>query len=92
MITLQEVSVPGCVECIQFEKLWEQIKGDFPNVTKETIDATIPQGPELVAHYGIMAAPGIIINGELFSVGGVSKNTLIKKLQELTTKQPSPTT
>jgi glutaredoxin len=89
MIKLQEISVPGCAECVQFEKMWEQIKGAFPNVEKETVDATTERGQQLVAQYGIMAAPGIVINGELFSVGGVNKNVLIKKLTELNKGQSS---
>jgi len=32
-ITLEEVTVPGCVECARFKKLWEEkMKDEFPNV------------------------------------------------------------
>jgi hypothetical protein len=31
-----------------------------------------------------MASPGIVIDGELFSTGGVSKEKLIEKLKSIT--------
>ena len=83
MVALQEVTVPGCRECIEFEELWETIKGDFPNVELKQYDATSPEGQAMVQKYEIMAAPGIVINGELFSTGGVDKKKLMEKLQAL---------
>ena len=83
MVVLEEVTVPGCRECIQFEKVWEEIKGDFPNVAFRQHDATTPEGQEMIQKYEIMAAPGIIINGELFSTGGVNKDSLVEKLKAL---------
>lgn len=83
MIKIQSVSVPGCVECAHFEKFWEGIKGDFPKVEMEKRDATTPEGLLLNAQYGIMAAPGIIINDELFSMGGINKERFIARLKEL---------
>ena len=82
---IKEVSVEGCVACAQFEKIWGQIKADFPQVSMEKIDATSPEGQKLILDYGIFASPGIIINGELFSTGGVNRDALVKKLKELTT-------
>ena len=83
MIVLEEVTVPGCVECIQFEKVWEEIKGDFPNVELQQHDVNTPEGQEMIQKYEIMAAPGIIINGELFSTGGINKDVLVEKLKAL---------
>ena len=83
MVLLEEVTVPGCRECIQFEEMWEKVRGDFPNVEFRRHDATTPEGLEMVQKYEVMAAPGIVINGELFSTGGVNKNKLIEKLKAL---------
>lgn len=41
------------------------------------------QGQKMVQEYGIMASPGIIVNGELFSTGGLDKNKLVEKLRSL---------
>ena len=41
------------------------------------------QGQKMVQEYGIMSSPGIIVNGELFSAGGLDKNKLIEKIKSL---------
>ncbi|OGF63374.1 hypothetical protein A2926_03930 [Candidatus Giovannonibacteria bacterium RIFCSPLOWO2_01_FULL_44_40] len=83
MILLQEINVRGCVDCKRFEKWWESAKAGFQNVTLEQIDATSPKGQEIVLKHSIMASPGIIVNGELFSAGGVNTGALTQKLKEL---------
>ncbi|GEM_PF-404923 len=82
-ILIQDVFVPGCVACAQFEKMWPDIQKEFPAATLERIDATTPQGQQMVVDFGIFSAPGILINGQLFSTGGVNRDGLIKKLREL---------
>ena len=83
MIKIQSVSVPGCVECAHFEKFWKGVENEFPNAEMENVDATTPEGQALVTKHGIMASPGILINGELFSIGGVNKDEFLKKIREL---------
>lgn len=46
------------------------------------IDLTSDNGQEMVSKYMIMASPGVIINGELFSTGGVDKAKFEAKLKE----------
>jgi hypothetical protein len=74
---------------VRFKKFWEEIRSEFPDVELSEIDATSPEGMELVAQHGIFASPGILINGELFSVGGVNKDAFIAKLREVTGKTAS---
>jgi len=45
------------------------------------IDIASPEGQELAGKYGVMASPGIVINDELFSTGGVDKDKLIERLR-----------
>jgi glutaredoxin len=83
-IQLQEVSVPGCVDCARFKRLWEEkLSKEFPQVVLQEMNAITPEGQEMVAKFGIMASPGIIINGELFSVGAVNEAALRQKLAGL---------
>lgn len=87
-IKLEEVVVPRCAECARFKELWEnKLSQEFPNVEFKEIDATAPGGQEILIKYGIMASPGIIVNGELFSVGRVNEEKLRSKLQELSSKE-----
>lgn len=83
MIEVIEVTVPGCVECARFKKFWEGVKSEFPNVVIKELDATTPEGMELVSKHTIFASPGVLINGELFSTGGVNRDAFLKKIEEL---------
>ena len=82
-VILKELSIPGCVACAQFDKVWVEMQKEFPQVQYEKIDATSAEGQKMVVDYGIFSAPGILINGELFSTGGVNRNQLSTKLREL---------
>lgn len=84
-ITIQEVSAPGCVHCREAREVLEkEIKTQFPGVDMEFIDVLSEAGQKMVQQYGIMTSPGIIVNGELFSVGSLNKNKLIEKIKSLT--------
>ena len=82
-VLLEELSSPGCHNCSAFKKIWEEIKGNWVNVTFKEVSLTEPEGQAMVQKYQIFASPGIILNGELFSTGGVNRDDFIKKLTEL---------
>ncbi len=83
-IKIQELSTPGCSHCATAKKtLEEEIKPQFPDAEIEYIDMFSEQGQKMVQEYGIMVSPGIVVNGELFAVGGLDKNKLVEKLKEL---------
>ncbi len=81
---IQFLTMPGCHSCEAVKKIFDEIMPEFSEkVEVEEIDMTTPEGMELVQKYGIMASPGIVIGGELFSSGGVDKEKLIEKLKSL---------
>jgi glutaredoxin len=82
-VLLEELSSPGCHNCAGFKTMWEEIKGNWPNVVFKEYSIIEPEGQALVQKHQIFASPGIIINGELFSTGGVNKDDFLKKLSEL---------
>ncbi len=82
-IVLEELTSPGCVHCKEFEAFWRSIEKDWPNVEYKNVSIMTPEGQALALKYGIFASPGVIINGELFSSGGVSKEKFVAKLKEL---------
>ena len=83
-VKIQEITSPGCSHCAATKKILEgEIKPHFPDVEIEYIDMTTEQGQKMIQDYGIMSSPGIVINGELFSVGGLDKNKLIEKIKSL---------
>lgn len=81
MIKLQFLTMSDCHSCEQAKKIITEIQPDFPDLEIEEIDIISEEGRELVQKYGIMSSPGIIIDGELFSTGGLNKEKLIKKLK-----------
>lgn len=78
---LQILTLETCPHCHEAKKFLEKIKPDYPDLVIEEVDLAIPQGQQLAQKFGIMAAPGIVIDGELFSTGGLNKDKLIKKLE-----------
>ena len=81
MNKIQFLTMVGCHNCAAAKKIFDEIIPDFSNVEVEEIDITSEQGQKLVQKYGIMSSPGIVINGELFSTGGVDKKKLVEKLK-----------
>lgn len=86
MVLLEEIYVPGCIECRGFEEWWKVNSAQFPNVKLEQTSALDQKGQEMVLKYQIFSSPGIMINGEVFSTGGVDFNKLTEKLKELNGK------
>jgi glutaredoxin len=84
-ILIQELSTPGCQSCeAAKETLKEEIKPNYPQVEVEYVDILSDKGQKMVQEYGVMSSPGIIVNDELVSAGGLNKAKLIQTLEELT--------
>lgn len=82
-IKLVELSSPGCTHCAAFKEFWDKEQANWPNVEFTDVSLITPEGQELVQKHQIFASPGIIINEELFSTGGVNKDVFLAKLKEL---------
>ena len=82
-IVLEELSSPGCHNCEAFKVFWETEKVNWPNVEFKDVSIMTPEGQEMVQKHSIFASPGILLNGELFSTGGINKDQFIQKLKEL---------
>lgn len=83
MINLTLVTREGCVHCAQTKEILKKIKPEYPEVDVKEVDMASPEGQELISKYSIMSSPGIIINGELFAMGGTTEKDLRKKFEEL---------
>jgi glutaredoxin len=85
-VSLVEVTSPNCPPCEGFERFWDTIKAEWPNVSFQKIDVTTTEGADLAQKHMILSAPGILVNGELLSSGGFDPKKLIAKLRELSMK------
>jgi len=86
MINIQFITVEGCYHCAKAKKVFSDLAPQYPEMKIEEIDATTPEGMELVSKYEIFQSPGIVVNGELFSTGGLNKDKFIEKLDSLKSK------
>lgn len=83
-VKITEITSPGCVHCAEAKKIFEEeIKPNFPEVEVEYIDMLTEEGQKLIEVHGIMSSPGILVNGEIFSMGGLDKNKLIEKIKSI---------
>ena len=82
-ISVEMLTSPGCHNCEVFATFWETEKENWPKVSFKEVNITEPEGQEIAQKYMIMASPGILINGELFSTGGVNQKEFLEKLKEL---------
>lgn len=82
MNKIQFLTMPGCHTCEAVKKIFDEIMPEFKDkVEVVEIDMTTPEGQKLVQKYSILASPGIVINDELFSTGGVDREKLVEKLR-----------
>lgn len=82
-VTLEVLSSPGCTHCHEFLEYWKTIAAEWPNVLLKETSLITPEGQQLVQKHQIFASPGILLNNELFSTGGVNKAKFVEKLKTL---------
>lgn len=82
-VSLEVLHSPGCQICRVFDEFWQTISHEWPNVTYKKLEVTTPEGQEMVQKYMIFSSPAIVLNGELFSMGGFDRDKFIAKLKEL---------
>ena len=83
MIKITLIRPEGCHHCIAVKKTLEKLRQDYPELVLEEIDMVSPEGQKMVQQFGILSSPGILVNGEFFSMGGATEEDLRKKFEEL---------
>lgn len=86
MIKVTLIRPSGCQHCVAVKWTLEKLKKDFPDITIEEIEATTQEGESLIQKYGILSSPGILINDELFAMGGATESQLRNKFEQLRSK------
>lgn len=71
----------SCVSCTQAKEIFSRLALEYPiNVHEEDLNTEI--GRALALKHGVMFAPGVLVNGKLFSFGRLSEKKLRKHLSE----------
>lgn len=75
--------IPGdCAHCTVLGPVLEKLQKEFDGLEVEYIDMATEQGQRLVQFHGIMASPGILIDGKLFASGGATEADLRKEIRK----------
>lgn len=81
-ITVTLVGPTDCPLCAEVKETVEALKSKYP-LSVQQIDAYSPEGEELVLEHGILASPGVLINGTFIGAGNLSSWKLENYIQKL---------
>lgn len=73
------LTMPGCQHCAGAKAALERLRPEFPGMMLEIIDVT--ERPEEAQRYGLMSAPGIVVEGKLVLSGTGSEQKIREKLK-----------
>lgn len=73
------LTMPGCQHCAGAKAALERLRPEFPEMRLEIVDVT--EHPEVAQQYGLMSAPGIVINDKLVLSGGAGEQKIREKLK-----------
>lgn len=82
MIKVTIITTKGCSHCEYAKEILTKLKPKY-GLSIEEIDTTSDLGQKLIRKHSIMASPGILINDQFFSMGGVTEEQLRMKLDTL---------
>ena len=69
----------ACASCVQAKKVLSGLAHEYPLEIRE-VSLETEEGRGLAARTGVVFAPGILVNGELFSYGRLSDKKLRRHL------------
>lgn len=83
MIKVTLIRPSGCEHCVKVRETLEKLKTEYTDLALEEVEATAPEGQELIMKHGILSSPGILVNDEFFAMGGATEKQLRQKFEQL---------
>lgn len=80
MSKVQFVSSDMCAHCVRALEALKRIQKDMSDLEIEKVDLLADEGQKMAQKYGIMASPGIVIDGKLAFQGGATEEQLREAL------------
>lgn len=71
------------MHCSIVKPVLERLKKDYSELEVEEIDMASEEGQKLVQQHGIVASPGILIDGEFFASGGATETQFREKFDSV---------
>jgi glutaredoxin len=78
-ISITLLTQEGCAHCEKAERSLDHLAAEF-DLRVRRLDVTEPEGRSLAETSGLAFAPGIYVDGELFSYGRLSERKLRRHL------------
>lgn len=82
-VSLKVLTSPGCMPCHEFLEFWNAVARDWPQVEMSEHSVISVEGQAMAIAHRVFASPGIIVNDELFAMGGFDRDRLLEKLRAL---------
>ncbi len=79
MIEVTLLTQPDCRFCELAEEVLTRLGADHP-LTVRHVELDSEDGRALAAHHGVLFAPGVLLDGEMFSYGRLSERRLRRHL------------
>lgn len=79
MTTITLLTQDACGYCSHAKEVLARVARDHP-IHVEEIPLASREGSALAAEHGIVFAPGVLVDGEVFSYGRLSEKKLLRKL------------
>lgn len=73
---LEYVTIPGCVDCREFEGLLERVMPDFPEVEVREVAGETPRGMAISVERGVLRFPVIVIDDEIIAIESIAESDL----------------
>lgn len=86
VIEVTVLTQPDCAFCDHAAAVLDRVGADYP-LTVRHIELASEQGAELAARHGVLFAPGILIDGQVFSFGRLSERRLRRELTRRPTRE-----
>lgn len=79
MTSITLLTQPSCSSCDRAKEILSRLVLEFP-LTVQEVGLDTDEGESLAIKHAVMFAPGVLIDGEMFSYGRLSENKLRKRL------------
>ena len=79
MTNITILTQTDCASCVQAKEVLSRLALEYPVQVRE-VGLDTEDGRELAARHGVVFAPGILIDGDLFSYGRLSEKKLRRHL------------
>lgn len=73
---LEYVTIPGCADCREFERLLTRVLPDFPEVDAREVAGETSRGMAISVERGVLRFPVIVLDDEVIAVESISEADL----------------